>query len=252
MRAADSAWTDVAEHLAGSTGLAILPFGALEQHGPQLPLATDTLTAERVAETLAERFDALLLPAVAYGETWNNAGYPGTLSLSPSTVVAIALDLGHALANSGARGFVVVNGDWGNRAPLAAAADRLNREGIIPALVLDYPGMDEAIDRVRESRGAFTGLNHAEEVETSIILAIAPHLVHPERYAPTYPDFPPDFGERPMQLHPFSPSGVFGDPTSATASKGHQILDATIEGSARLIVEFSAGLPPRRVGPAPA
>jgi creatinine amidohydrolase len=239
MRAADTPWTDVAAHLAASSGIAILPFGALEQHGPQLPLATDTLTAEAVAESVAGHFDALLLPAIPYGETWNNAGYPGTISLSPSTVSAIAVDIARALVGSGAKVFVIVNGDWGNRAPLAAAAEALNADAVIPTLVLDYPGMDAAIERVRESRGAFPGLNHAEEIETSIMLAIDPTLVHPDRYEATYPEFPEDFGTRPMQLHPFSASGVFGDPTTATAAKGRAILDATIAASISAVADFT-------------
>jgi creatinine amidohydrolase len=238
IRATQSAWTDVADHLAATNGIALLPFGALEQHGPQLPLATDTLTAEAVADAIAEHLDALLLPAIPYGETWNNAGYPGTVSLSPATVTAIATDIGRALVASGARYFVIVNGDWGNRAPLAAAADILNGEKVIATLVLDYPGMDAAIERVRDSRGAFAGLNHAEEVETSIMLAIDPVLVHPDRFEATYPEFPADFGARPMQLHPFSSSGVFGDPRTATAEKGRAILDATIDESVRVVRAF--------------
>jgi creatinine amidohydrolase len=233
-----SAWTDVAAHLRDSTSIAILPFGALEQHGPQLPLGTDTATATEVARRLAERLDAVLLPPIHYGDTWNNAGYPGTLSLSPATVTAIALDLGRALAGSGASLFVVVNGDWGNRNPLAAAMRMLNAEGSIRAIALDYPGMDEAIESIRESRGAAPGLNHAEEAETSLMLAIDPDAVHTDRFVPSYPEFPSDFGTRPMQLHPFSESGVFGDPTTATAEKGEAILAATVEASLAVLADL--------------
>lgn len=225
-----SSWTDVAAHLA-STPIAILPFGALEQHGPQLPLGTDTATALEVALRLAERLDAVLLPPIHYGDTWNNAGYPGTVSLSPATVTAIATDIGRSIADSGAELLVVVNGDWGNRLPLAAAMRILTAEGRIRAIALDYPGMDAAIEQVRESRAAAPGLNHAEEAETSIMLAIDPAAVHPDRFAPSYAAFPSDFGTRPMQLHPFSESGVFGDPTTATAAKGEHILAATVEAS---------------------
>jgi creatinine amidohydrolase len=235
VRADETPWTEIAAHFAAGDGLAILPFGALEQHGPHLPLGTDTLTAQHVATQLADRLDAVLLPAVGYGQTWNNAGYPGTVSLSPDTVTSIAVDLGRSLAGSGARRFVIVNGDWGNRAPLAAAASILNQEQTIATLVLDYPGMDAAVARVRESKPAFPGLNHAEEVETSILLAVAPDLVRTGRYVAEYPEFPADFGTVPMQLHPFSASGIFGDPTTASAAKGHVILDATIEESLRII-----------------
>ncbi|MFC5502664.1 creatininase family protein [Lysinimonas soli] len=235
-----SAWTDVAAHLRDSASIAILPFGALEQHGPHLPLGTDTATAAEVARRLAERLDAVLLPPIHYGDTWNNAGYPGTLSLSPTTVTAIAVDLGRALADSGASVFVVVNGDWGNRNPLAAAMRTLTMEGRIRAIALDYPGMDAAIERVRESRGAAPGLNHADEAETSLMLAIDPDAVHTDRFAPSYPVFPSDFGTRPMQLHPFSESGVFGDPTTATAAKGEAILAATVEASLAVLADLTS------------
>jgi creatinine amidohydrolase len=237
-----AAWTDVAAHFANSTGLAILPFGALEQHGPHLPLGTDTITAEHVSAELAERLDAVLLPAVNYGDTWNNAGYPGTISLSPSTVTAIAVDIGRAVAASGGRGLVVVNGDWGNRAPLYSAMRILADEGAISAVTLDYPGMDAAIAAIRESRPAAAGLNHAEEVETSIVLALAPHLVHTDRYESSYPHFPSDFGTRPMQLHPFSASGVFGDPATASVVKGAEILAATITESLHVLTDFVTSL----------
>ncbi len=230
-------WTDVAAHLE-RTPIAVLPFGALEQHGPHLPLGTDTATAAEVARRLAERLDALLLPPIHYGDTWNNAGFPGTVSLAPATVTAIALDIGRALAASGVKLFVVVNGDWGNRLPLASAMRTLAEEDGLRAIALDYPGMDAAIERVRDSRGAAPGLNHAEEVETSIMLAIAPASVHPDRYTSAYPRFPSDFGTRPMQLHQFSPTGVFGDPSSATAAKGEAILQATVEESLAVLADL--------------
>jgi creatinine amidohydrolase len=236
-------WTDVAAALQSGSGIVLLPFGALEQHGPHLPLGTDTATAVTVARELAERLDAVLLPPVHYGDTWNNAGYPGTVSLSPATVTAIAVDIGRSLAAAGARALVIVNGDWGNRTPLYGAVRTLRTEGAIAAIALDYPGMDEAIEAVRESAGAAPGLNHAEEVETSIILAIDPSLVHTDRYVSCYPSFPSDFGTRPMQLHEFSPSGVFGDPAPATAEKGRAILDATVAGSLAVLADFVKALP---------
>lgn len=251
MDAVRTPWPDVAQKFSEGAGLAILPFGAFEQHGPHLPLGTDTLTAVAIATGLAERLDAVLLPPVHFGDTWNNAGYPGTLSLSASTVTAIAVDLGRALAASGAGGLVIVNGDWGNRNPLYAATRTLIAEGVLPTVTLDHPGMDVAIDEVRESRAAAPGLAHAEEVETSIVLHLAADDVRTERYEACYPEFSSDFGTTPMQLHPFSASGVFGDPTLATAEKGRRLIEATIDGAeaalgdfvTRILVARSAGRP---------
>ncbi|NRD27713.1 creatininase family protein [Frigoribacterium sp. VKM Ac-2836] len=231
-------WPDVAAAFDRGAGIAVLPFGAFEQHGPHLPLGTDTATALEVARRLADRLDAVLLPPVHYGDTWNTAGYRGTLSLSSATVTAIVVDLGRALAASGAGGLVVVNGDWGNRAPLYAATRQLIDHGVLRTVTLDHPGMAEAIEQVRESAPAAPGLAHAEEIETSIMLRISPEDVRRDRYEASYPVFPSDFGTTPMQLHPFSPSGVFGDPSTATADKGERLLDATVEGAMAVLGDF--------------
>jgi creatinine amidohydrolase len=233
-------WTDVAAHLRDSAGIAILPFGALEAHGPHLPLGTDTAAAVEVARRVAESVDAVLLPPVHYGETWLTSGYPGTISLAPATVTAIAVDIGHALVAAGARFYVIINGDYGNRGPLHEAERMLLDEGAIATVVLDYPGMDEAIAEVREAAPAAPGLNHAEEAETSTMLAIDPDTVHPDRYTTEYPDFPPDFGQRPMLLHEFSASGIFGDPSRATAEKGEYILAATVRACVAAVERFVA------------
>jgi creatinine amidohydrolase len=225
----------VVAHLAAGRGVAVLPVGALEQHGPHLPLSTDTLTAEAVAGRIAKALDGLLLPAVGYGATWNMSGYPGTVTLRPETVEALAVDIGEGVAAAGARALVIVNGDWGNRAPLARAAAAL----ALPTLVLDHPGLDAAAERVRDSRPAAPGLMHAEEIETSLVLAIAPDLVQGTAEA-VYPDFPPEFGTVPMRMHGFSPTGVFGDPGPATADKGRAMLDAVVEECLRVL---AASLP---------
>lgn len=236
-------WTDVRERIERGRTVAVLPFGALEEHGPQLPLGTDTIVAVHAARRLAHHLDALLLPAVSYGDTWATSGYPGTVSLSPATVTAIVVDIGRAVAGFGVRGLIVVNGDFGNRVPIATAVRALEAEGI-PVLQLDYPGMDEAIASVRESTPVVAFMNHAEEIETSMVLAAMPQTVHPDRYAPEYPQLPVDFGLRPMRLHEVSASGVFGDPSTATAEKGEALYEAVLAASIPIVERFIDGTAP--------
>jgi creatinine amidohydrolase len=233
LEAASATAPQVVAHLEAGRGIAVLPVGALEQHGPHLPLSTDTLTAQAVADRVADALDALLLPAIGYGATWNMSGYPGTVTLRAETVEALATDIGRGVGDAGARALVLVNGDWGNRAPLARASGAL----ALPTVVLNHPGLDEAADRVRESRAAAPGLMHAEEIETSLVLAIAPALVQGTA-APVYPDFPPGFGTVPLRMHGFSPSGVFGDPGPANAAKGAAMLDTIVTESLVLVEAF--------------
>lgn len=147
------------------------------------------------------------------------------------------MDIGRGIATSGARALVVVNGDFGNRAPLHRAV-RLLGDDAFAAIVLDLPGLDAAAAHARSSRPAAAGLAHAEEIETSLMLDIAPEQVRRPLPDPVYPHFPTDFGTRQMQLHPFSPTGVFGDPRPATARKGAAVLDAVIAESLRVLTDF--------------
>lgn len=225
--------------LAGGRA-ALLPFGSLEAHGPHLPLSTDTVIAEHVAMALAERLDAALLPAIGFGETWLTAGYPGTISLAPATVTAIAMDLARSAHAVGLDRMVVVNGDFGNRAPLDAAARALAGEGI-RMLVLNFPGIEDASQAVRTSASASPGLAHADEIETSLVLAAVPELVRPDVAKANYPQFPVDFGLRPIQLHQITEVAVFGDPSQASAAKGEAIMTAIIEAAAAQVSRYLAG-----------
>lgn len=230
-------WPEARAHLAAGAPI-ILPWGAYEQHGPHLPLATDTVMAAELARRLAARFGAWLLPALGYGETANNAGFPGTLSLSFDTVRAILLDLCAALGRHGARRLIVVNGDFGNQAPLKLAAREARQLYEISVLIIDYPGLEQAAAEILETRPAAPGFYHADEFETSVMLATAPGSVRMDRAEPEYPHFPPTYPALFAELDTISASGVFGDPRPASAEKGRALLDALTLRAAALITEF--------------
>ena len=222
--------------------VALLPFGAYEQHGPHLPLDTDTVMALGVARRLAARLDALVLPAVGYGQTTDNDGFPGTISLSFDTVRAVLTDIATALHRHGARALVVVNGDFGNRAPLRiAAAETWARLGF-PILILDYPGLEEAAAAVCTTPAAGFGLRHADEFETSVVLALDPGAVVMTRAVAEYPAFPATFPAVQHGLSELSRSGVFGDPTAATAAKGAELLELLTRDALALVHSFLATL----------
>jgi creatinine amidohydrolase len=218
----------------------LLPFGAYEQHGAHLPLATDTIMARALAERLAPMVGGIVLPAVEYGQTTGNDGFPGTLSLSFETVRAIATEIAAGLRRAGARCLVIVNGDFGNQAPLRLAARDIKQRGDLPVLVINYPGLEEAAAEICDTPGAGFGLHHADEFETSIVLAADAHAVDLGRAVAEYPEFPPTFPAVEYGMHELSASGVFGDPRPASADKGERLLDRLAAQAASLIARFAA------------
>jgi len=237
-----AAWPQVEAYIRNGGRVAVLPFGAFEQHGPHMPLSTDTIMAQELARRLASTADALLLPPVHYGQTSDNDGFPGTVSLGFDTVRHIALDICAGLRSGGVAGLVVVNGDFGNQAPLKLAAREAKEKFGYPVLMIDYPGLAEVAAEISQSPPAGRGFYHADEVETSMVLAIEPTAVTMTEAREEYPQFPPTYGSTPIQLRQISESGVFGDPRGATAEKGARILDALTERAWRIMEPFLAGL----------
>lgn len=238
LSAATASWPDIETALEKGL-IAVLPVGAVEQHGAHLPLLTDTVMASGVAARIAAAIDGFLLPAIAYGDCWTTEGWVGTLSLSPDTLRLVVEDIGRGLHRMGARGLVTVNGHFGNREPIFRAARMLHELGL-PVLHLDYPGMEAAAHDVLESEPAGPGFYHADEFETSVMLALDPGSVRMERAAPEYPDFPPLFGHVPMKLSAFNRSGVFGDPRPSSAEKGEALIGRIVDASAELVATWRA------------
>lgn len=237
IKAQSTCWPDMAAAIERS-GIAILPIGAMEQHGAHLPLATDTILASGVAECVADQLDAILLPAISYGEAWNNSDFTGTMSLSPETLRAILRDLGREWHRVGGRALIVMNGHFGNSAPIDLAARDLLTELKLPVLNLDYPNLSDLAEHICHSKPAAPGFYHADEVETSMMLVFAPELVDMDRAEPEYPEFPVSFGYEQVQLREFNSTGVFGDPRPATAEKGQQLIDGIVANALNIILAF--------------
>jgi creatinine amidohydrolase len=106
---------------------------------------------------------------------------------------------------------------------------------------LDYPRLEAFAAEVCESEPAGPGFYHADEVETSMMLALAPESVRMEKAAPEYPVFPETFGMEPMKLSTFNRSGVFGDPRPASAEKGERLVAGIVEESLRLVEIWRKG-----------
>jgi len=161
---------EVAQVIAGS-GIAVLPFGSTEQHGPHLPCGTDTMAAELIAVEIAERTDGLYVPFGPYGVTPIHAGHPGTISLRRATFEGLVKDVCNELIDMGVSTFVFVNWHEGNIASLDGVATDLQsgREAMFVVAHACY-----VAQRVYRDEGG--ELTHGGGIETLAILAYDPDL----------------------------------------------------------------------------
>lgn len=228
-------WSEVAA-LDKTDGVVILPIGAVEQHGHHLPLLTDTLIVNRMLDAalaaLPDDVAAWVLPTIPYGKSNEHTGFPGTVSLSAQTLMAVLHDIGRSVADAGFRRLAFLNGHGGNVALLELTArDIRAATGLLcfslqPALFVEppFPISDE------ERRYGF----HGGEIETSLLLTIAPELVEMDKAVRHYAEFPASetalffFGQASATWlsRDWSESGIFGDATLGTAEKGDALIAA--------------------------
>ncbi len=215
----------------------ILPVGALEAHGPHLPLGADQIQAERTAAQLAEKVDGLVAPAVAYGSAPAARRFPGTVSLSIAELEDYVAGVLGEFARSGARRVLVLSGhgERGHMAALREAGDRAAREhaGLKVVVLCDY-------DFVYELRGqdAPATDGHAGLLETSRLLALAPATVGASRPVGAYRHSP--FVPGPASEGDW-PESVIGDTRAASAELGERVQVHVL---ARLVETVGALLPP--------
>lgn len=236
---ARSATMEEVRAFAARHPFAILPVGSFEQHGPHLPLDTDNRIAEAMALETARRSTGLVLPVLNMGYAWVWQGKPGTLTFRFDTYMAMIRDLAESLDAWGIRAVFVLSGHGSNPQPVKHAIRELIH-GKLGIRVLNsiYLGLGE-MQAEATSRPWANDL-HAEEIETSLMLAIAPELVRMDRAASDYPELPPDYGRSELSMGHIMRSGVFGDPTPATAEKGRRWLALGGERSAALWLGFLA------------
>jgi len=232
---AASTWTDVGD-AARSGAVLLIPLGSTEQHGPHLPVTTDTDIAVAIADGAAIRSPRLTVaPAVPYGSSGEHQGFPGTLSIGRDATTLLLLELGRSAAVDFAR-TVVVSAHGGNAVPLRSAMQRLADEG--------HP--------VSAWSPSWSGDLHAGRVETSLMLAIAPERVRLERAEPG--DMRPLDELLPLLraggVRPVSPNGVLGNPAGATTEEGVHLLDQAIVGLLATLTAMEASPPQPESSPA--
>jgi creatinine amidohydrolase len=234
MRLADLTTSEVA---AGAPPVLAVPVGSCEQHGPHLPLGADTAIAEALADRLASRrHDVVVAPSLTVTASGEHAGFAGTLSIGLDATVAVIVELGRSADWSA--GLVLVNGHGGNRAAVDAAVATLRADG---RRVMSWwpPRLPAPHDA------------HAGYTETSLLLAIAPHMVRVERIEPGNVQPLADLASslRSGGVAAVSSNGVLGDPRAATLEAGTELLEqlaADLDNatSAALASQWFLGTPP--------
>lgn len=227
-----------AEKIVNQYPFAMLPVGAIEEHGPHMTLETDCCAASKFASLLAERTDAILLPTMPYGQVWSLKNYPGSLTLKNKTLIAVIVDICKSLEEKGFKGVIAVTGHLGNLNSMKIAARELAKENAIPLLHLFYPGLDEISGKVCQSKRAHPSIIHADEIETSLLLKLAPECVNMNKATTEYPTFPKDFDYKAETWEKFSKSGIFGDASIASKEKGEEMLGFVMDKSVSIIKAF--------------
>lgn len=223
-------WID-AEKILNDKTLIVIPVGAAsKEHGPHLKLKNDFLIAEYLKNRVLVESDVVIAPTINYNFYPAFLEYPGSTSLRLETARDLIVDICHNFSSHGVRRFYVINTGVSTRRPLKAAAEQLIAEGIL----LEYTDIIKIAEPVEKQLKKQEGGTHADEIETSIMLYIAPDQVNMSK---AVKDYSPDKG--PLTRNPnnpqgtYSKTGIWGDPTLATKEKGEKIVEAIVSGILR-------------------
>jgi creatinine amidohydrolase len=230
-------YVEVAELVRAGADTVVLPVGTVEPHGPHLPLGTDTLIAEAIAELVAAKLNALLLPALPYGVTGSLHGYPGSVRVEPEVLEKLAYSVLESVALSGFKYALIVNGHGGNTPSLEAAARRAWYERRLATMVVDWWVLARERGITQRVLGKEGG--HAATDETAIVLAVKPQLAKRELYSSSEV-YVHSAGVRayplPGTVINYTPQE--GDVTFPPPEECRQFLEEVAEAIANLFTEF--------------
>jgi creatinine amidohydrolase len=243
MNWSDLTWSELPAVLERAGHAALLPVGATEQHGPQLGCGVDSVIADELCAAVAQKTGVPMLPTLPYGcSLGHSRRWPGTIALTPPLLIELVRQIGDWAYHSGVRRLFIVNAHVTNAAPLRCALEMLRAEhDDLMVAVLNTATLSE---RVRRFHFADAADWHANDAETSLMLAIAPEGVRPDKLAEA--DDPDRTGGC-IFAHPVnrtSLNGVTGTPSIATAEKGRQWFDWLVEDLSELVLTGSRENPP--------
>jgi creatinine amidohydrolase len=221
-------WLEAAEALQRYR-VVLIPLGArLKEHGPHLPLNNDWLMAEWLAARVVQRCEVLAAPTIQHSYYPALRDYPGTIHLRRETAQAVILDVVRSLRDHGGQRFYVLNTGISTNWALEPARQELQAEGVL----LEYLDLTTAVREVEKTVEEQERGTHADELETSMMLYLAPEVVNMKA---AVKDANPRRGKGPLTRDPavevgvYSPTGSWGDPTLATREKGELICEALVD-----------------------
>lgn len=240
-------WPEVRDALRDGFDTVVVAVGAIEQHGPHLPLLVDAARGDRLAAEVARRVGrALVAPTIRVGCSEHHMTFPGTLSLRPATLEAVCTDYAASLARHGFRMVCFVPSHGGNFAPLARMEERLQDAAGPGCEVRVYTDLQsfvalwkQAVAEAAPEHAHRVG-GHADIAESSEMLCIRPDLVRrAQAEAGHVEEFGPELAKRIFDegFAAVTPNGVLGDPTGMSAEIGEQCIATVAEGIAAALRE---------------
>lgn len=228
--------------LAARDALVVLPIGSLEQHGPHLPVWTDSLCAHEIAlrgAAAAGDLPVAVLPPMWMGLSEHHLPFGGTITLDHATFHAVLRCVVRSLLADGFKKLLIVNGHGGNIDPLAVSSRELAAEFGIPVVVTTWPNLaPAAISQILTTQ---PGIHHACEGETALWLALDAAQVRQDKIAESISNPPPNPPPGFVRFYSFEEraprTGVRGDPRAATAEKGEAILAAVTQALAAAMAD---------------
>ncbi len=222
---------------AGKTEVVIMVTGSLEAHGNHLPLGTDTIMPDYLAQRVAQETNALVLPPIPIGNSWTFETFEGTLSIKAHTLIDLYTDIMKGVFAHGFKYIVVLNGHGGNVSAIQLAAQRATHQGERVVILVNW-WIDLAKTAREEVLETYEG--HAAEDETSEVMYVRPDLVDMSMVSTARTDtkFRIISGAYREELYQ---SAIWGDPRTATAKKGERIVEDAVKELITLVSELEKG-----------
>lgn len=254
-------WTEVQVMPNRENVVIIQPIGAIEQHGPHLPLVVDSVISvgvigkalAKLDEQRGESIPAYSLPPLYYGKSNEHWHFPGTITLSAQTLMAVLTEVAESIYRAGFRKFAIANAHGGQPQIIEIVARDLHVQypdfWIFPLFIWRVPHLAKTLLTPQELEFGI----HAGDAETSVLLSLLPDQVKMDKLVTEYPQGLPENsllsleGKLPFAwtTRDISRSGVMGDATTATVEKGDQLLNSVVDGWVQLIEDIYQFQPPQ-------